>query len=109
MKREELKTGMIVVYRSGKEATVVLGTASGDKLYNYTSKYTYDIRAYTKEDLSDKINKGYDILEVYAPKSNFCPTTKGTKLWAREADVKEMTITDVEKVLGHKVKIVGER
>ena len=72
---------------------------------------------YRDEKLCSKLDKGYDIMKVYEPK--YCGTftsvlnSASTVIWERDEvketekeEVKEMTVADVEKLVGSRVKIV---
>ncbi len=108
MKREDLKTGMVVVLKNGKELVVMLDTPTGDLLVGQEfGNIIYKINEYLNEDLTDRKNPDYTIVKVYKPKSLKDLGVKSKLLWTREELVKEMTIEAIEKVLGHKVKVVG--
>ena len=124
MRKEDLRTGMCVLMRSGSYG-IVMGNAvlsinnskshtGGTPLRNYNDELDYN---------TNKIDHMWDIMEVYAEKSdlsggsillktestqNIKDFLLGNKVWVR-ATKKEMTIRELEDKLGYSIKIVGEK
>ncbi|MGN1300847.1 MAG: hypothetical protein ACI4VC_05840 [Clostridia bacterium] len=113
---EDLKPGMWVKLMNGLEG-VVIPTMRGLQVIGRSSRIsTSDSRMAIYCNCRLATNHGggdgWDIVEVrgLAPHNGedfFC---KGKRelIWKLE-DVKEMTITEIENLLGHKIKIVNEK
>lgn len=105
MKKEDLKTGMRVEDRNGEIKIVSVGISSDDAFINSRGIYIY-MSSYS----SDLINYNYNeftIVKVYdAPEGRkvFNDLYKGELLWQRD-ETKELTMAELEKELGYKVKI----
>ncbi len=108
MKKKDLKNGMVVEYSIGldddKFAMVV-----NDRLISLNG--FMELKKYN-EDLLCEVNNDFDIIAVYEVDgygNGLIDLLKGKglkKLWQRE-ETKEMTVADIEKALGCKVKVVG--
>jgi uncharacterized protein YodC (DUF2158 family) len=104
--KSDLKDGMVVENREGTVLLLV-----GDTLMN---EKKYMIFTNIKDDLTHKMFRDLDIVKVYTTKGNTLSTVLNisnlTLIWERkeEPDYKEMTVAEIEKKLGYKVKIVGE-
>lgn len=116
----DLKNGMIVTWRNGKKATVLRDTiyfksplttsrsflvaCSGD---NWTSLTNYN------DDFKNKFVPIYDIVKVEVPdhpydcfdyeRDNF----NSEVVWEEKTAI-EMTVAEIEKKLGYKIKLVTE-
>ena len=126
MKKSDLKTGMIVETRNGREYVVFINTCQPsfcsdrycDKNGNialiinrennlWTSLYNYNEELYR-----DNGDKSTDIMKVYVPSHpySFMDITYEKEdrelIWEREVPIKEMTMKDLEKHFGCKIKIV---
>lgn len=106
-----LKTGDVVVSKGGWQGVVLLNTASGDIIKWFKDEYGNIIQKYrslsfVNDDLTygtSKITKVYRTSELGLLTS--CDVIQDRfLLW--EDNTKEMTVADIERVLGHKVKIV---
>lgn len=114
MKKSDLKTGMVVETRNGEKYLVMLNPDCKDReLINFKGGYM-PLYNYNNELMLKKFNKGFDIVKVYSVGSSIC-WLLGDKeqmefklLWEREEETKEMTIAEIEKELGYKIKIVGD-
>lgn len=105
--KEDLKVGYLVKVRKGGLAHVVNTTQKGMCLNYEEGRDTFNI---FNNDLTSKWLSGYDIIEVYGLTETGYNAHKfevGDRklLWKRE-EVKEMTIEDIQKVLGYKIKVV---
>jgi hypothetical protein len=107
MKKSDLKTGMLVVFRSGKEGVVLLGHYDGidNNIIWMFRTNTWTALKYVNEDLTNGLSIEHDVIEVYStPVYN--PTQKKYLLWEREKPVEELTLAEVCKELGREVKII---
>lgn len=112
MKKSDLKTGMFVVLASGDEG-IILGNA----VVSFSSKVGgISLKCY-QDNLTHTSSTDRDIIEVHAEASccagaslnyyvSYPDELKGKLLWKREEEVKEVTMDDLEKQFGCKVKIV---
>lgn len=115
MLKSDLKTGDRVTQRDGEILTVLKDfgctnyTDSGDILCS-NSRKSWSRLSYYTDDLRGADNK-YDIMKVeraghpynvFSIDCIFCYSV----IWRRE-EIKEMTVRDIEKKLGYKVKIIG--
>lgn len=106
--KRDLKAGQLVKCRN----TIlykVLPTVNSLVLVN--SESVYHSINYINDDLKSPIGNLYDIMEVYDfPKYSADLLNSDIKyrelLWQRE-EVKEMTVEEISKELGYKVKIIG--
>jgi hypothetical protein len=109
MTKSNLKNGMVVEYSIGLDDDK-FAMVLNDNLVDLTG--FMELKMYN-EDLFCEVNNDFDIIAVYEVENdghNLIDILKGKtlkKLWQRE-EVKEMTVEDIEKVVGHKVKVIGE-
>ena len=117
--KSDLKTGMLVRFRRGTIGVVML------KCYEYSDKiievnatsdaYALSLGSY-EEDLSYSISmeNQFDIMEVRKPMlypdlSHVDKEFKRSEvIWKRE-EPKELTVAELEKLLGYKVKVVTDK
>lgn len=109
MKKSDLKTGMIVKYRSGNYRTVFKDTAfdcdflAGGGTFN-------DLCHYDDNLLNDK-QRSLDIMEIYSPSSKVdimrCHNL-GKTIWTRH-EAKKLTVSEIEAILGYPVEIIADR
>ena len=113
MKLSELKTGMVVVNSKGSAGVVLKGTKDGDLIKWFrdvnTGKVLQLFRSLwtINEDLTFKDGTGR-IVQIYQAKDKHeCTTVDAVKpknlIW--EEKTKEVTMAEVEKKFGCKVKI----
>lgn len=110
--KSDLKTGMILEFNNGCTATVLFGTKNGD-IY---AGSTWGGLEGVNEDLTLEDSFEGDVVRVYQPignihflKTNYLNYNKNYKLlWQRE-EAKEMTIEEIEKELGYKIKIIKKQ
>lgn len=123
MQISDLKTGMIVTTRDGREWCVLKDfecTYEGTKEKNAILCYsnTYDKSWISLSSYSEMKNKGFmgdslDIVKVEIPYHPYGFFNLGYEkdrrklLWKEEPEIKEITISEVEEKFGCKVKIVG--
>lgn len=121
MKKSDLTTGYVVMLRNGTEFSVALNTNFisnpndnfRDILFNGERKEWYSLNGYTEDLLHKDGVHSYDIVKVY---KTLCPQTlsainyeKSNRklLWQRE-EPKELTIKQIEEILGYSIKIIKE-
>ena len=121
MTLNDLKTGMIVTWRNGRKCIVLRDTPKFGRL-QYTNKNFlvsccdngWTTLCNYNDDFTNKIFDGYDIVKVEVPdhpcdcfnheRNNFF---NGKVVW-EENPVVKMTVSEIEKKLGYKIKIVSE-
>ena len=123
MTKSDLKTGMIVKTRCGNYYRVFLDSITNasycgnikDRLVQIEPNYgaSWIDLDFVDDDLiyNSSLNSDYTIVEVLVSQIS-CDLVKNHSLdakviWKRE-EVREMTMTELEEVLGYKVKIVKE-
>ena len=107
--KSDLKDGMVVEYRNGARE-LVFGSRTVDK------KGYHLLKDYTETLTEHKYHlEAHDIIKVYEVNNNAISTLNEifedeylTLLWEREPDYKEMTVEEIEKELGYKIKVVGD-
>ena len=101
--KADLKPGMVVEYRDGQRRIVL-----NDCFMNLNRKGYLEFSDYS-DDLISRMADYTTIKKVYLSHSKnlstYCDNDNLTLLWERD-EAKEMTITEIEKELGYKVKIV---
>lgn len=100
--KENLEDGMVVEYRDGDRALVF-----GNKLMAFNHHTKLDNFTNTLENLyTDNV----DIVCVYLSKAevleDYFKDAYLTIVWKR-APVREMTVAEIEKELGYKIKVIG--
>ena len=108
MKKSELRNGMLVRIRKSDELWLVLiGSGSVDRIAR--DENFIRLRDYS-ETMADYDNKKWDIMVVYKPNTlaltSFFHDTRLTELWRREEEKKELTVAQIEELLGYDVKVV---
>ena len=112
MKKKDLKTGDVVVSKGGWQGVILRDTACGDVVKWFKNSSGEIISKYRRlidvdEDLTysdTKIVKVYRCTEPGLLTS--CEVINDRfLLWE---DVKQMTLAEIERELGYKVKIVGD-
>lgn len=109
----DLKTGMIVETREGVKYVVLRNACTfGDLIVNGKDLYWNELSNYNDELIEHNDYNELDIVKVYKPKHPYAIHTfeedKLELIWERE-EYKEMTVAEIEKELGYKVKIVKEK
>lgn len=97
----DLKEKMIIETRDGNRYMYLNNIGVG--------KDTYLTFVYTRSDLTNTLSKDFDIVKVYTSEAigsfTWLLQNPGKLIWEREK-VKEMTVAEIEKLVGCKVKIV---
>lgn len=113
MNKEDLKVGYVVEVKSNNEqfnglCIVIEGTnglgISGENYYSEISYFNDDLTSNIFNS-STKITKVYS--KTYIRNAYKVSTEDRKLLWERE-ESKEMTIAEIEKELGYKVKVIKE-
>jgi predicted CoA-binding protein len=111
LKKSDLKTGMRVQLRDGdtyltlRDADTPLGHE--DMLLVNPSGW-FNGSDYN-DDLTGKYNKVFDVVKVFeAPNAitNIINLSAPSKLLWQRTETKEMTVAEIEKELGYKIKII---
>lgn len=108
--KKDLKTGMLLVRRDGVIRKVLLNTPNGDIGIGEQEDYLC-LDGYN-QDLTHSKYDDWDVMKVYS--FNYQHMTlifdlKGAKLiWEREVPVpiKELSVEEIQNILGYKIKIV---
>lgn len=108
MQKQDLKTGTKVVVRNGEDYTVLLGTKFGDILSSNALCGGFNELSLYDENLRCSPDESFDIIEVYSPKFPGCilKDKSMTLEWKETTELKELTMEDIEKKFGCRVKIV---
>lgn len=107
--KADLKDGMVVEYRDSSRRMVL-----GDKLFGHNLSSSLDNFTDTLEPFDSHLSNMITIDKVYKSKGvtleEYFITKNLTLIWERpkEEPVKEMTVTEIEKELGYKIKVIGE-
>ena len=109
--KDDLKDGMVVEYRNGTRE-LVFGSRTIDK------RGYHNLKDYTETLTEHKYHlENHDIIKVYEVNSDAICTLNEifnneclTLIWERkeEPSHKEMTVEEIEKELGYKIKVVGD-
>ena len=105
---EEL-VGKVVEARDGRR---YLGVKTENEGIIFTGVSGWFAASDRNENLLSRYGKGLDIMKVYEPKYGYyfseVLNSASTLIWERKEveEVKEMTVADVEKLVGCKVKVV---
>lgn len=103
--KDMLRDGMVIQNRCGEHRLVINGCLVGDDVYG-------NLRTYT-EDLCSTTDPSYDVVAVYREIQTLEDINSNHRvpLWVRKENtkIKEVTIADIEKKFGCKVKIVKEK
>lgn len=106
--KANLKAGM-VVRRANGDLRIVVYRDSELVVADLIKKF--ERLSYYNDDLTNKDNRDNDIVEVYSIKNTtkdaFSVSTEGRELlWKKPAEIKELTLDEIESLLGYKVAIV---
>lgn len=106
--KADLKDGMVVEYRNGKRRMVLGDIFTKDGFVN--------ISEYDDNLIHNDIfgwNPDLDIVKVYKSSARVLPEWFKdcylTLVWERGEEHKEMTVAEIEKELGYKIKVVGDK
>lgn len=111
--KSDLKDGMVIEYRNGSRE-VVFGTRTLSITgWNSLSEVNDDLIEIKYKDPAYDIVKVYEIAkkETVCGLKNIFEDRNLTLLWERkeEPDYKEMTVEEIEKELGYKVKVIADK
>lgn len=113
MKKSDLKTGMVVETRNGEKYLVMLGPdCEGRELINFGYGFM-PLSRYANNLMIKTGDEEFDIMKVYSVEGSICWLLRDKKrmnfelIWQRK-EIKEMTVKEIEKELGYKIKIVGD-
>ena len=102
--KDDLKSGMVVEFRSGKKYMMV--DYNGRLFGVGTATYFDDNK---NEDLTSPVRREWDIMKVYEATEEYqLPINRWDDMqliWER-SEVKELTVAQLEEELGYKIKIV---
>jgi len=105
MKKSDLVNGMVVEMRDG-DKYMVLKTRNFEAIVNEDD---YSNLRDCNEDLTDSTDRDFDIVAIYEPQSadeaEMDEWDYLAPIWER-SEHKELTVAEIEKQLGYKVKIV---
>lgn len=118
MKKSDLKTGMVLETRNGEKYLVMLNPDCKDmELINfkggYMPLYYYNNELIFTEKPAEKPAREFDVVKVYSAGWTIRDLLSDKEhmkfklIWERN-EPKEMTISEIEKELGYKIKIVGD-
>lgn len=121
MKKSDLKTGMVATVRSGKEYVIFKNCAMLD--YSTLVLVNTEARSWQTMDetfdenllcVNDVLGHDFDIVKIELPRHvyglmdlNLCKKER-ILLWEREDDIQELTVSQIEKLLGYKIKVVAD-
>ena len=116
MTKSELGTGMVVTLRNGMRMKVMLHVRI---CKDHTEDFIVEekgtarcLRDYSEDLLTIDGNEELDIMKVedfWYFRDAFSFDSSTLKLeWTRHEPVKEMTLSEIEEALGHKVKIIND-
>lgn len=117
MTKSELKTGMIVTYRDGKQRVVFKDTTMFECNKNFiTDGVNWSLLSTWEEDLTCSFFKEMDIMKVEVATSfvMMCrnpvdiPSSYRKTIWERPTP-KKMTVSEIESILGYKIEIIAEK
>lgn len=108
--KKDIKNGDVIKHRNGIISIAIpdVNCLKSNDGYDLFNRYTDDLTNHGPG------GSEFDIVEVYRPKEashcsfNEFSYRKGVLMYKRE-DFEEMTVADIEKALGKKIKIVKEK
>ena len=114
MEKSDLKTGMIAETRNGEKYLVMLEPdCEGKELINFGSGFM-PLSRYADSLMINTGDEGFDIMKVYSVGGSIHRLLRDKErmnfklIWEREEGTKEMTVKEIERELGYKIKIVGD-
>lgn len=104
--KADLEDGMVIEYYDGDRAMVIGDKLMGDKKWSSLNNFTDTLTHISLKVLT--INKVYKSTAVVL--NDYFKKERLTLIWERkkEEPIKEMTVAEIEKELGYKVKIKVE-
>lgn len=108
-KKEDIKPGYLLEIEKGFEKYLAIVTYGDEGHLCYSSKHTWAPISDLSDDLYNSFLKSSKVTKVYGYAPNcyayMLDTYRRPLLWERR-EPKEMTVADIEKLLGYPVKIV---
>lgn len=117
MTKKDLRTGMVVTYNNGEKRTVFCDVYTHTGSTDYVSNgNVWNELCNFNEDLTSRILGDMDIVkvEILTDRTHICydpnelSKHKLKTIWERE-EVKQMTVAEIEAILGHKVEIISDQ
>jgi hypothetical protein len=116
MKRSDLKSGMLIVTKTGEIGLVMLGTPNGDIIAGNGNDTTSDgpqiwfPLKHIGENLSDGESEGYDVVKVYGYPSNMEAASLETEhrelIWEKQELVTIKLTPDYNAIVDHSTSTV---
>ena len=112
MTKSDLRTGMVVTCHNGYKYTVYLDTCIGESVLTngcgWVNLNEYD------EELKNKLNENFNIVKVEELTNLFCLTVPTNEIIQYNLSTiwtcsKQMTVAEIEAILGYKVEIIAEK
>ena len=107
--KSDIKDGMVVEHKNGDRALILGGRLvykdGNRRIENFNDDLTYIISPFD----------GVEIVRVYTVTSpggsitNIFKDQYLTLIWERKPDYKEMTVEEIEKELGYKIKVIADK
>lgn len=111
--KNHLKDGMVVEYRNGRRRLVLNEKFIGEDGRTHFVDFNNDLTSATAGVPGLGNYRDFDIMKVYSTAASYVghlfDDDELDLIWERkeEPEYKEMTVEEIEKKLGHKVKVVG--
>ena len=102
MLKDELQNRMVVELRNGEQYLLVDN-------YLLCKDGFMTLSTYTDTLLDSAGDKDWDIVKIFAPVSSLSMKVGKYPIWERKEDKTEITIEEIEKELGYKIKIVNNK
>lgn len=108
MRLNELKTGMVVMFR---DKGLYLVIKIDDEIF-FTNETEWNPARVYREDMTNKDFSEFDIIKVYkgikGSIRQILNVEENRLIWERK-EKKKMTISEIEKKLGYEIEIVKEK
>lgn len=117
MTKKDLRTGMVVTYRNGEKRTVFCDVYTHTGSMDYISNGgSWNELCNFNEDLTSRVTSDMDIVKIEVLTNVICICHNPNELskhqlktiWERK-EVKQMTVAEIEAILGHKVEIISDQ
>jgi hypothetical protein len=116
MKKSDLRTGMRVTLKNGRSFIVLLNfkhvyDKTTDILLSSEGNTSWNCLSYYNDDLTHHDYDGDDIVKVEVPEHAYALFNKSYRyqcVWER-TEPKEMTVEEIQNILGYKIKVVESR
>lgn len=117
MKKSDLRTGYRVTLRNGERYIVLLNCKHrfdyAENILLNAKQYEWRTLGYFNDDLTHIDYSSEDIVKIEEPSHIYAILKENSSdypyetIWTRQKP-KEMTLADIEAILGYSVKIIGE-